>query len=325
MPADAKLDRHLSSLLNELIRRLAGSGSDRAFVRLDDPAEADAERLSAFERAGLVVKAAPARSTICDGCGWDCPMEVTWPGGNRGPFIVCDKRDDIGRVPVDPARLLQWSVSLERLAKTTASLLDTDGTPEPAPEGAGWRLGRLRSHGTETPVQIVIADDGAAFWGLTVSLVPGARAGASISLAELLLFRGGKLGLDRRALNRALGARTDDPRIALEIQVVGRDIVLVNHVAGISRTLAQPDFNSVNDNAFQALFENPGKTFMLEEMRTITRTRNLGSLGKIVEKLKFTGPLRKAFFEVSKTAIRFRRKVTIGELVALKIDPATIT
>ncbi len=323
MPADAKLDRHLSSLLSDLIRRLAGAGGDRAFVGLDDPA--DAESLSAFERAGLIAKEAPARSTICDGCEQDCPMEVTWPGGDRGPFIVCDKRDDIGRVPVDPARLEQWSVSLERLARTTASLLDTEGTPEPLRDGTGWRLGRLRSHGTETAVQMVVADDGADFWGLTVSLVPGARAGASIPLAELFLFRDGKISLDRRALKWALGTQTDDPRVALEIRLVGRDIILVNHVSGKVRTLAQPDFNSINDNVFQALFDAPGKTFTLDEIRSIARTRTLGSLGKIVEMLKFVGPLRRLFFVVSKTAIRFKRTVSMGELAALRIDPADIS
>ncbi len=324
MPADAKLDRRLSSQLSDLIRHLAGSGGDRAFIRLEDLAGADAESLSAFERAGLVVKGAPARSTICEGCERECPMEVTWPGGSRGPFIVCDKRNDIGRVPIDPARLLQWSISLEYLAMTTASLLGTDGMPDVATNGAGWRLGRLRSQGAETPVRMIVADDGADFWGLTVSLVPGARAGASISLAELLLFRGGSLSLDRRALEQALGTQTDDPRIALEVRLLGRDIILVNHVNGKVRTLAQPDFNSVNDNIFQALFAAPGKTFTLDEVRSIAKTRTLGSLGRIVEKLKFVGQLRKLFFEVSKTAIRFRRTVTMGELTALGIDPATI-
>lgn len=325
MPADAKRDRQLTSLLNELTRRLAGSGSERAFIRLEDPAGADAESLSAFERAGLVAKEPSARSTICDGCEQDCPMEVTWPGGNRGPFIVCDKRDDIGRVPVDPARLKQWSVSLKRLARTTATLLDTEGTPEPIPEGTGWRLGRLRFHGTETPVRMVAADDGAAFWGLTVSLVPGARAGASISLAELLLFRGGKLSLDRRALSRALGTRTDDPRVALEIQVVARDIILVNRVNGRTRVLARPDLNSVNDNVFEVLFANPGRKFTRDEIHTAAGTRPLASLAKIVEQLKFVGHLRKLFFEVSKTAIRFKRTVTMGELAALRIDPEEIS
>ena len=325
MPADAKLDRHLSSLLNDLIRRLAGSGGDRAFVGLEDPAGADAERLSAFERAGLVVKEAPARSTICNGCERECPMEVAWPGGNRRPIIVCDKRDDIGRVPVDPTRLEQWSVSLERLARTTATLLDTEDTPEPAPDGAGWRLGRLRSHGTETPVRLIFADDGAVFWGLTISLVPGARAGASIPFAELLLFGGGTLSLDRRALSRALGTRADDPRVALEIQVVARDIILVNRVNGRTRVLARPDLNSVNDNVFEVLFANPGRKFTRDEIHTAAGTRPLASLAKIVEQLKFVGHLRKLFFEVSKTAIRFKRTVTMGELAALRIDPEEIS
>ncbi len=325
MPADAKLDRHLISLLNELTRRLAGSGGDRAFVRLDDPAGADAGSLSAFERAGLVAKEPPARSTICDGCGQDCPMEVTWPGGNRGPFIVCDKRDDIGRVPVDPARLEQWSVSLEQLVRTTASLLDTEGTPEPAPEGTCWRLGRLRSHGTETPVRMVAADDGAAFWGLTVSLVPGARAGASIPLAELLLFRGGKLSLDRQALKRALGTRTDDPRIALEILFTSGDIVLVNRVTGRTRTLARPDFGSANDDIFQLLFANPGRRYSRIEIEAAIDNPRFKPLHKIVENLNFKGQLRKLFFDVSATAIRFKNKVAFGDLATLRIDPTKIS
>lgn len=315
-------DRHLSSLLSDLAARVAGSGTGQAFVRLDDPSGTDAASIDAFEAAGLIGKAEPARSAICDGCERACPMEVTWPGGNRGPFIACDKRDDIGRVPVDPARLLQWSVSLEQLARTMAPLLDTEGTPEPMPNVTGWRLGQLRSHGTETPVRMVVADDGADFWGLTVALVPGARDGASISLAELLLFRGGMISLDRRALNRALGTRIDDARVALEIKVVGRDIVLVNHVLGSSRTVARPDFNTVNDNVFAAIYADPGRKFTLDEIRQIANTKTLRSLDKIVEQLKFVGLLRKLFFDVSKTAIRFRRTVTMGELAALRVDPA---
>lgn len=324
MPAPSIADRRLSSLLSSLVGRLVGTGGGIALVRLDDLDGADEIGMAALEGAGLVASAEPGKSVICDGCEQACPMEVIWPGGSRGPVIVCDKRKDIGRIPVDPARLQQWSVSLERLAKVMASLLDTDGQPEPMPEGKGWRLGTLRSQGAETPVRIVVADDGVAFWGLTVLLAPGSRAGASISLAELLLLRDGRLGLDRQALKLALRPRTDDPRVALEIQVVGREIVLLNLVTGKVRTLAQPDFNSVNDNVFQALFNAPGRTFTLDEIRSIAKTRTLESLGKVVEKLKFVGPLRKLFFEVSKSAIRFKRTVTIGELAALRLDPAKI-
>jgi len=320
MPAPAAHDQHLSSLLNSLIGLLAGSRADTALVHPEDRAEVDG--LAALERLGLIASAEPARSTICDGCERACPMEVTWPGRDRPPFIVCDKREDIGRVPVDPDRLRQWVLSIEGLAVALSLLLGMEG--KPVSWGNGWTLGRLRLNATETPVRLVGADDGADFWGLTISLVPGSRAGASISLAELLLFRAGRLSLDRRALSRALGSRTDDPRIALEILFTAGDIILVNRVTGRTRTLARPDFGSVNDDIFQLLFTNPGRRYSRTEIETAVDNPRLKPLHKIVENLNFNGPLRKLFFDVSATAIRFRDKVTFGEVAALRIDPTEI-
>jgi hypothetical protein len=320
MPASAADDRHLSSLLNSLIGRLAGSGTDTALVRPDDRAEI--EGLAALERLRLIAPAEPARSTTCDGCERACPMEVVWPGRDRPPFIVCDKRDDIGPVPVDPEQLRQWSISLEGLARTLARLADLGDQPQLMPEYSGWHLGKLSADGRDIPVRLVTADDGTSYQGFTISMVAGARDGRAASLAELLVFPNGQLVLDREVLASALPRRSDE--VALEIKYVARQIVLFNHVTGKSRTLAKPDFNSVNDNVFQALFDSPGRTFSLDEVRSIAHSRSLPSLGKIVEKLKFTGQLRTLFFEVSKTAIRFKQAATVGELKALGIEPSSI-
>lgn len=320
MPTPATADARLNSLLSSLIDRLAGSGSDTALVHPDDRVEI--EDLAALEPFGLITPAEPARSAICAGCDQACLMEVIWPGRDRSPFIVCDKRDDIGSVAVDPCDLRRWSIALEALAHTLASLMNLSGCPQSMPDRVGWQLGKLSANGTDIPVRLVPSDDGASYQGLTVSMVPRSLAGRATSLAELLNFRGGQLVLDREALASALPNRSD--KIALEIKYVARQIVLLNHVTNQSRTLAKPDFNSVNDNVFQMLIEHPGRTFTLDEVRSIAHSRSLRSLSRIPEKLNFRNHLRTLFFEVSKSAIRFKRTVTVGELQALAIDPISI-
>jgi hypothetical protein len=98
----------------------------------------------------------------------------------------------------------------------------------------------------------------------------------------------------------------------------------MNHVTGVRREIASPNFNSSNDNAFEALYRNPGRVFTLEGLRAEAKDPTIADLHKLVENLRFDGLLRRLFFRVSKNAICFERFVTIGQLAALNIDPKTI-
>lgn len=91
-----------------------------------------------------------------------------------------------------------------------------------------------------------------------------------------------------------------------------REIIINNFL------LANPDFDSENERVFTYIYKSPNKRISLKELQ-----QNTGKLGKtlhkIVENLGFTGNIRKAFFDVSKTGIRFRNPVTKTDLDELGI------
>jgi hypothetical protein len=147
-------DRRLASLLSDLTDRLPGSGADHVLVRAEHLHGADDGLLTALCEAGLLSEGEPAGGTICDGCERLCPMRVETmhgPGAaSISAFVLCDKRDDIGRVPVEPTRLRQWRFSLAQVATVLAGLLRTERTPRATDDGRIWCLGAadLRASGS---------------------------------------------------------------------------------------------------------------------------------------------------------------------------------
>lgn len=328
MPAMNLLDRLLDRLLADLAERLAASGEDRILVRPDDLATVGSDGEKVFRGLGLLAPCEPTGTTICDGCDRGCTMEVRFAAANAGApsraFVVCDKRDDIGRVPVAAERLRQWQVSLERIAELVARLLGTSREPKPGVCALAWDLGAISNARESVEIRLVpILMGGRPFHGVTITL--GARSdgceSGAITLPSLLCFRGQQLRLNRAALRRVLNGRFDDSRVAWEIRFEGGDIVLINHVIGRPTTIASPNFNSTNDNAFQVLYANPGRRFSLLELRDEARDRTISDFHKMVENLKFRGDLKKAFFRVSRNAICFERTATVGRLATLRIDP----
>jgi hypothetical protein len=332
MSAPGRHDKSLNRLLAEIAGWLAASGEGYVLLHPDDLGDADPHCLGILCDAGLLTASEPAATTICDGCDRACPMEVQFaPGRGVSPsraFINCDKRDDIGRVPVEMDRLRRWRASLDLIAETTATLLGTDRPPKPLNAGLVWSLGFI-DHG-EAAVEVTLdatGDSQRSFCGLIVTLgaLPELRNGPIVELPRLVAFKGHRLGVDRAVLESVLVGRFDDPRVACEIRYERRDIVLINHVTGRRRTIATPNFNSSNDNAFQVLYENPGNTYTLDELRAAADEATLADLHKMVENLNFDGALKKLFFDVSRDAIRFERTATTGQLASLGIDPRAIT
>jgi hypothetical protein len=106
-------------LLEYIFKRLAPTGE--ALFSYDEVKEWQPEVVSVLKAEGLLCKAQPLRDVECTGCEEYCfmPVEIYVANKNNSAraFISCDKRNDIGRVPVDMARLEQWQITIERLAK----------------------------------------------------------------------------------------------------------------------------------------------------------------------------------------------------------------
>jgi hypothetical protein len=125
------------------------------------------------------------------------PVHVRPAEGNRPAraFVSCDKRDDIGRVPVEMRRLAQWKITGGLLAKTLARLLGFLQAPQEDGAGKRWTLGMLK--GNEHKAQIALACKRRCSQG----------RGSRHPLTEVLTFNKGKLAADKDELFR----RADKP------------------------------------------------------------------------------------------------------------------
>jgi hypothetical protein len=96
--------------------------------------------------ARLVKRASHATSVVCDGCEEACLSDVEFIGGEGGTppraYVVCERREDIGRVEVPLERLRRWTVDLGSLADVLAQNLGAIGGVEEMVAGQLWWLGR---------------------------------------------------------------------------------------------------------------------------------------------------------------------------------------
>jgi hypothetical protein len=204
-------------------------GQSSARFGYDDFAESDPSQVEALVACGLLQEVEYARSVVCDGCDLACQEDVVFVEGDGDSplraYIICQQRDDIGRVEVPLERLRQWVVDPEALAATLAKLLDTSAEPEEIVRGRMWRLGSLRSGRSRVDVFLAVGagrlDAERTFRDPTaikeclkpVVLVPwhvptrplfGTDAKV-MSVARLLSLDDGGLQLDRSEVRSAMG------------------------------------------------------------------------------------------------------------------------
>ena len=182
-------------ILVELLERV-GAGQDApVLVSEDELNQWPSIAVTAMQKEGLLVKASPATSAICHGCERECAMPVhnILPDKARLPeaFIICDKRNDINRVPVPISRLEQWRASGITVANLLTGLLDLrkPGTNKASTER--WEIGMLK--GKKHSSHLVLLADS----GLTVTF-----AGHSIALPDVLALEEGHFTVDKRKLTR---------------------------------------------------------------------------------------------------------------------------
>ena len=322
-------DQRLEGLLAALSARLGCSSETAVYVGADE-CEGIGELADALVDEGLLRPAEPASALICDGCERNCAMPVNvTPATAAQPgraFIACDKRDDIGRVSVDPDRLRRWLFSLPVLAG--ALTLKTGQQPTEADSGNSWCLGKATvGRGT---VQVALARSaGTTPTGMQLAILlaepdTDADRGRGIALMSGFSLRAGRLVSRADVLRAALSKRFDDPTVAFEIRFNFGEVLLIDRIGGGSRKIATPQLGSQSYRVFEVLCANPGQMFTAQELKQRTGLNALKSLHKIPENLNFRTNLKKLFFEVSKQGIRFRCEITLGQLSIYHIDPTTL-
>ena len=174
----------------ELLGRLGAGKGVVVLVSEEELARWPETAVRSMKKAGLLAPASPASSVVCPGCEQECSMPVysrSTGAGTSTFFVVCDKRDDISRVPISTMNLQQWGVSLVGLAEVIARLLEVAGAV--AVNGTRCEIGILRGRKHSSHVTL-IADGGL---GLRI-------AGHIVDLASVLSIQNGAIRIDRLAL-----------------------------------------------------------------------------------------------------------------------------
>lgn len=144
--------------------------------------------VAAMKTQRLLAKARTATGVICPGCEDECWMPVHVPPNAKGipaAFIVCDKRSDIGRVPVSVDCLLQWQCSGEAVCALAADSLGLRRSTQPSSTALQWNIGIVC--GNKRSQMLCLHSAG------VLSLVAGSNA---LPLAEVIGFADGAYSLD---------------------------------------------------------------------------------------------------------------------------------
>lgn len=191
--------------LIEILARLGARNGKAVFVSAEELSRWPPAAVSALKSEKLLVKARPAASAVCPGCEQECVMPVhTVPGGRHGSasFIVCDKRDDINRVPVSTELLTQWRCNTEAVCGFIAKSLGLRRSKQRAANGGFWKIGIGRGDKGTQMLCLRAAGD--------LTLVAGHSAKP---LADVVGFRGGEYWVDAAMIRELVdSATTADPR-----------------------------------------------------------------------------------------------------------------
>ena len=186
--------------LIELLGRVGARLGESVTVSTEELNQWPAAAVSALKSQGLLLKARPAKSVICDGCEQDCSMPVqtvTRANGSVTSFVVCDKRSDTNRVPVPAARLALWRCDAQAVCGFIAASLGLQQTTEQPSEVGLLPIGIAR--GNKRTQMLCLRVQG------QLALVVGTDA---MPLADVIGFENCGFTLDRPVIHQMVDAAT---------------------------------------------------------------------------------------------------------------------
>jgi hypothetical protein len=177
--------------LQDLILRL-GEG-DGGILAWEQVREWPGGAVEIFELAGWIKLKDPARAVVCPGCEENCFMPVHVRSETEGKslwaYVACDKRDDMGRVPLSTEHLKQWQISEGQVAKWICHALGLKGRPKRTNSNQAIQLGHFQGKKRTGILE------------LDCTRSPVLKSsGGSIPLEEIVVFNGKQLNIDREAV-----------------------------------------------------------------------------------------------------------------------------
>lgn len=193
------------TVIIELFTRIAAESGASILINGEELTRWPAETVSAIKSQGLLKRARSASAVVCNGCEQECAMPVhTYPASSRKStsFIVCDKRDDINRVPVAAERLVQWRCDTRAICEYVAASLGLRRSDQHHSDPGLLSIGMATGEKRNQMLCLRVDDD--------LNLVAG---GSAIPLAEVICYEGNEYSIDRSAVCRLVdSATTTDPR-----------------------------------------------------------------------------------------------------------------
>ena len=186
--------------LLELLARVGANQGTPILVSEKELASWPVAAVRVMKSQSLLVQASPATSVICPGCEQECVMPVyCLPAGKRPVvwFTVCDKRDDINRVPVPAEQLRQWRCASEDVSAFVAQSLGLRPTTQRKTTDGLWELGILT--GRKRSQMLCLRANG------DLELLAGNNA---VPLTELLRYESACYAVDVVAAKRLVDAAT---------------------------------------------------------------------------------------------------------------------
>jgi DNA-binding transcriptional regulator YdaS (Cro superfamily) len=185
------IDSEPAQLLRTLLAALGPNGRDPLFVTRSQIAPWPPSLFNALLETGLFRPAGSANIMVCPGCDHACAMNVNFDvhpeTGNSRAFIVCDRRDDMGLIGLDPTELNQWQLSRRQLADflvKTLALAPSNLSVEAPAIALGWTTSK---HGRR---HVCLQFEGAP----QLSIDHG-----SIPLDQLLFWNGTAIAVDHES------------------------------------------------------------------------------------------------------------------------------
>ena len=186
--------------LGLLLRQLAAVDGDKLLISQEERGDIPDDVWALMAQLKIVQQAKPAKAIICDGCEENCVRPVViYPVNAKSParaFVVCDVREDVGRVPIEFERLNQWQVSEQQLAEMVRDLL-SHSTQSVVKDAGLWRLGMVDGGTHKAPVSLQFDHDALVLAG-----------GHKVTLMELLSIGKDALKIDFKKIKKMVNEPT---------------------------------------------------------------------------------------------------------------------
>lgn len=150
-----------AAIIRHCLDRLCDNQGQNVLLTADEVGKWPPKSLNALIQVGFIKSASAATDVECEGCEEYCVMPVTVMQGSAHKaeaFISCDKRDDVGIIPIQSHRLKRWQLSMQTLASALTNLLKLDVVKIEPLKNNRFALGLLKGDRCRRSVLLVLGE-----------------------------------------------------------------------------------------------------------------------------------------------------------------------